>query len=369
MREFARLYAELDETTATNRKLEALQQYFSTAAPENAAWAVYFLAGGKPRQAVPTKLLRQFAIEYAVLDEWLFDESYHAVGDMAETIALILPPPEKQSDVGLAEWMTERIGPLRGADPEVIRAALFSYWNELDTRERFLFCMEAVNRAQANSGEVKGHYLNVTAATMEDMYERAEFAKELGSNIVMIDLVIGWTAIQSMSNWCRRNDMILHMPDGYDTRLGDGGAGLSGGQKQRIGLARAMYGDPSLIVLDEPNSNLDDIGEQALVQAILDLRQRGKTIVMITHRTTVLGATNKLLLLRDGTPQAFGPTNDVLAALQEANKKMLAQQQAAHQQAAAAQAAAQAQAQAQARAQAAAAQPQPAEATTGENKE
>src|SRR5215218_1771247 len=117
MREFARLFAELDETTATNRKLEALQQYFSTAAPENAAWAVYFLAGGKPRQAVPTKLLRQYAIEYAGLDEWLFDESYHAVGALAETIAHILPPPEKRSDLGLADWMTERIGPLRGADP------------------------------------------------------------------------------------------------------------------------------------------------------------------------------------------------------------------------------------------------------------
>ena len=140
MREFARLYAELDETTATNRKLEALQQYFSTAAPENAAWAVYFLAGGKPRQAVPTKLLRQYAIEYAVLDEWLFDESYNAVGDLAETIAHILPPPEKRSDVGLAVWMEERIGPLRGADPGAIREALFSYWNELDWRERFLFC-------------------------------------------------------------------------------------------------------------------------------------------------------------------------------------------------------------------------------------
>lgn len=140
MREFARLYAELDETTATNRKLEALQQYFSTAAPENAAWAVYFLAGGKPRQAVPTKLLRQYAIEYAVLDEWLFDESYNAVGDLAETIAHILPPPEKRSDVGLAVWMEERIGPLRGADPGTIREALFGYWNELDWRERFLFC-------------------------------------------------------------------------------------------------------------------------------------------------------------------------------------------------------------------------------------
>jgi DNA ligase-1 len=138
MREFARLYAELDETTATRRKLEALQNYFSRASPENAAWAVYFLAGGKPRQAVPSKLLRQYAIEYAGLDEWLFDECYSAVGDLAETIAHILPPPALHSDVGLAHWMQERIGPLRGADPATIRAALFSYWNELDWRERFL---------------------------------------------------------------------------------------------------------------------------------------------------------------------------------------------------------------------------------------
>jgi ribulose-bisphosphate carboxylase large chain len=78
-------------------------------------------------------------------------------------------------------------------------------------RDRFLFCMEAVNKSQANTGEIKGHYLNVTAADMEEMYARAEFAKSLGSNIIMVDLIIGWTAIQSMSNWCRKNDMILHM--------------------------------------------------------------------------------------------------------------------------------------------------------------
>ncbi|SFD85147.1 type I secretion system permease/ATPase [Massilia yuzhufengensis] len=161
------------------------------------------------------------------------------------------------------------------------------------------------------------------------------------------------------------HDMILHMPGGYDTKLGDGGAGLSGGQKQRIGLARAMYGDPSLIVLDEPNSNLDDIGEQALVQAVADLRQRGKTIVLITHRTTVLGVTSKLLLMRDGAAQMFGPTNEVLGALQDANKKaMLAQQQAAQQGAAQQQAAQQAQQQQQQqRAQAEAT----ANAATGEN--
>jgi ribulose-bisphosphate carboxylase large chain len=78
-------------------------------------------------------------------------------------------------------------------------------------RDRFLFVMDAVNKASAVTGEVKGSYLNVTAATMEDMYERAEFAKSLGSVIVMVDLVIGWTAIQSMANWCRKNDMIMHM--------------------------------------------------------------------------------------------------------------------------------------------------------------
>ncbi|HEY5634190.1 MAG TPA: ribulose-bisphosphate carboxylase large subunit [Burkholderiaceae bacterium] len=91
-------------------------------------------------------------------------------------------------------------------DDENINSQPFMHW-----RDRFLFCIDAVNNAQARSGEVKGHYMNVTAATMEEMYERAEFAKELGSNIVMVDLIIGWTAIQSMSNWARRNDMILHM--------------------------------------------------------------------------------------------------------------------------------------------------------------
>ncbi len=117
------------------------------------------------------------------------------------------------------------------------------------------------------------------------------------------------------------HDMILHLPQGYDTRLGDGGAGLSGGQKQRLGLARAMYGDPSLIVLDEPNSNLDDIGEQALVAAVNDLRQRGKTIILITHRTSIISITNKLLFLRDGVAQMFGPSNEVLAALQNNQKQ------------------------------------------------
>ncbi|UJP03372.1 MAG: type I secretion system permease/ATPase [Nitrosomonas sp.] len=130
------------------------------------------------------------------------------------------------------------------------------------------------------------------------------------------------------------HDMILNMPEGYDTHLGDGGAGLSGGQKQRIGLARAMYDDPSLIVLDEPNSNLDDVGEQALLAAITDLRIRGKTIVLITHRTSILSVTTKLLLLQDGAAKIFGPTNQVVEALakqQQAHQAQLAQKKAEQQ--------------------------------------
>jgi ribulose-bisphosphate carboxylase large chain len=91
-------------------------------------------------------------------------------------------------------------------DDENINSQPFMRW-----RDRYLFCMEAVNRAQAGTGEIKGHYLNITAGTMEEMYERAEFAKELGSVIVMIDLTIGYTAIQSMAKWCRANGVILHL--------------------------------------------------------------------------------------------------------------------------------------------------------------
>ena len=138
MREFARLYAELDGTTATNRKLESLQAYFTRAPAADAAWAVYFLAGGKPRQLVPSSLLRQFAIERAAIDDWLFDECYHAVGDLAETIAHVLPPPQRHSNVGLAEWIEQRLLPLRGQAPEAVRNAMLGYWDELEPHERFL---------------------------------------------------------------------------------------------------------------------------------------------------------------------------------------------------------------------------------------
>ncbi|MDR4515356.1 type I secretion system permease/ATPase [Nitrosomonas sp.] len=121
------------------------------------------------------------------------------------------------------------------------------------------------------------------------------------------------------------HQMILNMPEGYDTKLGDGGAGLAGGQKQRLGLARAMYDDPALIVLDEPNSNLDDVGEQALLSALIDLRKRGKTIVLITHRTSIISVTDKLLLLHEGMAKLFGPTKRVLEELKKQQQKQQGQ--------------------------------------------
>lgn len=113
------------------------------------------------------------------------------------------------------------------------------------------------------------------------------------------------------------HEMILRFPKGYDTPIGDGGSALSGGQRQRIGLARALYGTPSLVVLDEPNSNLDDVGEAALVRAVLELKRRGVTVLLITHRTSIIGAVDKLLLLVEGAVQLYGPRDQVLKAIQQ----------------------------------------------------
>ena len=125
------------------------------------------------------------------------------------------------------------------------------------------------------------------------------------------------------------HELILRMPKGYDTFIGDGGAGLSGGEKQRIALARALFDNPSVVVLDEPNSNLDEFGELALAQAILNLKQAGKTIVLITHRPNIIRNTNLLLVLRDGVALAFGPTEMVLQELSKFQAKHDAQAQVA----------------------------------------
>jgi len=114
------------------------------------------------------------------------------------------------------------------------------------------------------------------------------------------------------------HEFILALPQGYDSPVGREGAMLSGGQRQRVALARALYGNPAFVVLDEPNSSLDEQGDAALAAAISQLKARGTTFVVMTHRTSVLGVSDKLLVLRDGQTQAFGPRDEVLKALNEA---------------------------------------------------
>ena len=112
------------------------------------------------------------------------------------------------------------------------------------------------------------------------------------------------------------------MPKGYDTYIGDNGAVLSGGQRQRIGLARAMYGDPKLIVLDEPNASLDSEGELALLQAMAYLKQLGTTLVIITHKVSLLSNVDKLLVMQDGALAVFGPRDGVMQHLLQQQQKL-----------------------------------------------
>lgn len=138
MNRFAALYAELDRSTGTLAKVDALKRYFAAAEPRDAAWATYFLAGGKPRQMVPSGVLWATACRRAGIEEWLFDACYQAVGDFAETVAHVLPAPTHASDVGLADWVEHRLLPLRGQPPEEQAAQLVQWWDELDTDGRFL---------------------------------------------------------------------------------------------------------------------------------------------------------------------------------------------------------------------------------------
>ena len=143
MKAFAELYSRLDATTSSNAKLSAMRDYFASVPAEDAAWAVYFLAGGRPRQLVPTRLLREQAMTLGNLPEWLFEESYQAVGDLAETLSLLLPEAVHSSDQGLAVWLEEKLLPLRGLPPEELAERLPTFWAQLD-RISLMVCIKLI---------------------------------------------------------------------------------------------------------------------------------------------------------------------------------------------------------------------------------
>src|SRR5438067_3798969 len=139
MKAFAELYARLDSTTKTNEKTEALAGYFRHAPPEDAAWAIHFLIGRRPKRLIESRKLWGWAIEEAGIPDWLFGECYDAVGDVAETIALLLPAPQSSSDKPLHYWVEERLLPLRNWDEAEQRDSLVWAWREMDDAQRFVW--------------------------------------------------------------------------------------------------------------------------------------------------------------------------------------------------------------------------------------
>jgi DNA ligase-1 len=222
MRRFAVLYQELDASTATGDKVAALRRYFAAAPAADAAWAVYFLAGGKPRQAVPTGLLRETACAAAGIDDWLFEECYQAVGDLAETIAHVLPPPARESDAGLAVWVEQRLLTWRALAPQEQSLQLREAWDELNADGRFLLI------------KLIGGGFRVGVSKL--LVQRA-LAEATGLDAKLIaQRLMGWTDAKVSVSAERFAQLIAP----------DTGAALDAGQPYPFFLAHALQADPAL---------------------------------------------------------------------------------------------------------------------------
>lgn len=214
MKAFAELFQALDATTAQSSKLAALVAYLRVAAPADAAWATYFLAGGKPRQMVPTKRLKALAQEAAGLPEWLFEESYQAVGDLAETLALLLPPPAQPVDLPLAEWMAQLL-PLRTLPPDEADAHLRAQWDRLAPEQRFVYFKLITGNFRVGVSRLQVTQALATVSALDP--------KRIAHRLM------GYTQIGKQPQAGDYNALVAPVDEGEDGTPGTGGdAGMAG---------------------------------------------------------------------------------------------------------------------------------------------
>jgi ATP-binding cassette subfamily C protein EexD len=230
-------------------------------------------------------------------------------GNISVEGAFVVPPGAKQHSLSNVSFAINAgdvlgvIGPSAAGKSSLARA-LMGVWPLMSGKVR----LDGADLAHYNREEL-GPYIGYLPQDVE------LFEGTIAENIARFGEVDADKVVRA-AQLAGVHEMILRLPGGYNSVLGQGGIALSGGQRQRIGLARAMYGNPRFVVLDEPNSNLDDAGERALVQAVLNFKQMGTTVVLITHRPGILGVTDKILLLVEGQVRAFGLRDDVLRSLQ-----------------------------------------------------
>jgi DNA ligase-1 len=217
---FVALYLALDASTSTLAKVAALKRYLADAAPRDAAWAVYLLAGGTPRRAVPTSELRALACEAAGLPQWLFEAGYAVTGDLAEAIAYVLPDPEDKLDEPLADWMERRILPLRALDATARREAVLAAWNGLSADERFMFV------------KLVGGGFRVGVSKLLVQRALAEWSGADAAGIAQ--RMMGYTQIDTPPTAER-----------FQALLADDASGSRGGQPYPFFLAHALPGEPA----------------------------------------------------------------------------------------------------------------------------
>jgi ATP-binding cassette subfamily C protein EexD len=254
----------------------------------------------------------------ALLNDFPKDKEYMELpapkGEIMLEGVVVVPPGAKQPSIKGISMIINKgdivgiIGPSAAGKSSLARAIL-GLWPLIQGKVR----LDKADIHQWDK-ELLGKYVGYLPQDIE------LFEGTISQNIARFNEVDSQKVVEAATK-AGVHEMILRLPDGYDTKIGASGATLSGGQRQRIGFARAIYDNPVVVLLDEPNSNLDDQGELALIQAIKSLKQNNTTVIIITHRPSILQVTNKLAVVKQGVLELYGNTNEVLQKIQSANQK------------------------------------------------